>query len=90
MEQSLNQPNPILSLLPMILIMVPMIFVIRSLAIEKGKDVTLWTVLACIPLVNFIILPYIVGTPSKKQEDKMDRILELLSKLDQNRKLTFF
>lgn len=63
--------------------MLPMIFIIRRLAKEKGKDVVLWTVLACIPVVNMIILPYMVGAPSIKQEDKMDKILELLNKLDQ-------
>lgn len=83
MEHSVNQPNLLLSFLPLILFMIPMIFVIRSLAKEKGKDVILWTVLACIPVVNFIILPYIVGTPSIAQEDKMDKILVLLNKLDQ-------
>jgi hypothetical protein len=81
MEQSFNQPNPILSLLPLIIIMIPMIFVIRKLAKEKGKDVILWTVLACIPIVNFIVLPYIVGTPSKILEDKMDIIIETLNRL---------
>jgi hypothetical protein len=44
---------------------------------------TTWTILACIPFVNFIVLPYIVGVPSKIQEDKMDKILELLNKLEQ-------
>ena len=83
MEQSFNQPNPILSLLPLIIIMIPMIFVIRKLAKEKGKDVILWTVLACIPIVNFIVLPYIVGTPSKILEDKMDIIIETLNRLEQ-------
>lgn len=82
MEQSINQPNPILSLLPLIIVMIPMIFVIRKLSKEKGKDVVLWTVLACIPLVNFIILPYIVGTPSKILEDKMDKIIETLNRLE--------
>jgi hypothetical protein len=82
MEQSFNQPNPILSLLPLIIIMIPMIFVIRKLSKEKGKDVILWTVLACIPIVNFIILPYIVGTPSKIIEDKMDKIIETLNRLE--------
>lgn len=80
MEQSINQPNPFLSFLPLILIMVPMIFVIRALAKEKGKDVKFWTILACIPFVNFVILPYIIGTPSKIIEEKMDKIIELLSK----------
>jgi hypothetical protein len=82
MEQSFNQPNPILSLLPLIIIMIPMIFVIRKLAKEKGKDVILWTVLACIPIVNFIVLPYIVGTPSKILENKMDIIIETLNRLE--------
>ena len=83
MEQSFNQPNPFLSLLPLIIIMIPMIFVINKLAREKGKDVILWTVLACIPLINFIILPYIVGTPSKILEDKMDKIIEILNRLEE-------
>ena len=49
---------------------------------EKGKNVILWTVLACIPVVNFVILWYIVGTPSKIMEDKMDKILDALNKSD--------
>ena len=83
MAPSINQPNPILSLFPLIIIMIPLIFVIRKLAKEKGKDVILWTVLACIPIVNFIVLPYIVGTPSKILENKMDIIIETLNRLEQ-------
>jgi hypothetical protein len=83
MEQSFNQTNPFVSLLPLIIIMIPMIFVIRILAKEKGKDVVLWTVLACIPVVNFIILPYIIGTPSKIIEDKIDKVIETLNRLEQ-------
>lgn len=78
--EPLHQPSPIMALLPLILLMVPMIFVINRLAKEKGKNVTLWTILACIPFVNVIILPYIVGTPSNIQEDKINRIIELLNK----------
>lgn len=83
MEQPFNHPNPLLTFLPLVIIIVPLVFIIRRLAIEKGKDVILWTVLACIPFVNFIILWYIVGTPNKRLEDKMDRILESLNKSDQ-------
>lgn len=79
MEQTFNQPNPLLSFLPLVLIMVPLIFVIRKLAIEKGKDAVLWTILACIPIVNFVILWYIVGTPNKRLENKIDKILESLN-----------
>jgi hypothetical protein len=80
MEQSINQPNPLISFIPLILIMVSMIFIIRALAKEKGKDVKFWTILACIPIVNFIVFPYMVGTPSKIMEEKMDKIIELLNK----------
>jgi hypothetical protein len=86
MEQSLTQPNPFMTLIPFVLIMVPMIFVINRLAKEKGKNVLLWTLLACIPFVNFIILPYIVGTPSKIQENKIDKIIELLKGHDESTK----
>jgi len=87
MEPSFSQPNPIISLLPLVIVMVPMIFVIWRLAKEKGKNTTLWTILACIPFVNFIILPYIVGTPSKTLENKLNKILELLEKSDQEKNL---
>jgi hypothetical protein len=83
MEPSFNHTNAFASLLPMFIIMIPMIFIIRALAREKGKDVILFTVLACIPIVNFITLPYIVGTPSKILEDKIDKILETLNRLEQ-------
>ena len=79
MEQTFNQSNPVLSFLPLIIIMVPLIFVIRRLAIEKDKDAILWTILACIAFVNFFILWYIVGTPNKRLEDKIDKILESLN-----------
>ena len=82
MEPSIAQPNPLISFLPLLIIMIPLIFIIRKLAMEKGKNVILWTVIACIPIVNFVILWYIVGTPSKIIEDKMDKILESLNKSD--------
>lgn len=82
MEPSIAQPNPLLSFLPFVIIMIPLIFIIMKLAMEKGKNVILWTVLACIPIVNIVILWYIIGTPSKRLEDKMDKILESLNKSD--------
>ncbi len=81
--QPVNPQNPLVTFLPLLLIMVPMIFVISTLAKEKGKNVTLWTILACIPLINIIILPYIVGAPSKTLENKLNKILEILEKTDQ-------
>jgi preprotein translocase subunit YajC len=83
METLPDQPNPLMSLLPLLIIMVPMIFVVRKLAIDKGKDAALYTVLACIPIVNFFIWYYIMGAPSKRLEDKLDKILEALKKPEQ-------
>ena len=82
MEQTFNQPNPLISFLPLLIIMIPLIFVIRKLAIEKGRNAILWTVLACIPIVNFIFLWYIIGTPNKRLEDKLDKILEYINESD--------
>ena len=75
-------PFQMMAFVPLLIVTIPLIFIIRTLAIEKGKDVTLFTVLACIPIVNFITMWYIVGTPSKRLEDKMDRILDALNRTD--------
>ena len=84
MQQVARQPNPFITLIMFALIMMPMIIAISILAKEKGKNVILWTILACIPLVNFFIVPYIIGTPSKIQEEKLNKIIELLNKNNQN------
>jgi len=73
------------SFLPLIFIMIPMVFIINRLAKEKGKNIILWTILACVPLVNMVIITYIVGTPSKIQEDKLNKILDLLKKQEQEK-----
>jgi hypothetical protein len=83
MEPSVNQQNPFASLILLVLIMIPMVFVINKLAREKGKNVTLWTILACIPFLNFISIAYIVGAPSTRLEDKMDKIMEALNRTEQ-------
>lgn len=75
-------PSTLMAFVPLLIVTIPLIFISRKLAIEKGKDVTLFTVLACIPIVNFVTLWYIIGTPSKRLEDKMDRILDALNRTD--------
>jgi preprotein translocase subunit YajC len=83
MEPSMHQQNPLASLLFLVVIMIPMVFVVNKLAKEKGRNVTLWTVIACIPFINFISIAYIVGAPSKRLEEKMDKIMEALNRMDQ-------
>ncbi|WP_372642461.1 hypothetical protein [Ancylomarina sp.] len=45
-----------------------------------GKNVVLWTVLACIPLVNIVSIIYIVGATNSRLEAKIDRLLKELDK----------
>jgi len=72
-------PNHVLQFLPIILLIIPTAIVVNRLAIEKGKNIVLWTILACIPVVNIVSVLYVVGTSNKKQDEKLDRILELLN-----------
>ena len=82
--QSANMtPNPLLTFLPLLIMTLPLILIIWKLSKEKGLDTVLWTILACIPLINMIIMLYIVGTPSRTIENKLNRILESLENPDQ-------
>lgn len=74
----METPNPVLQFLPIVLLIIPTAIVVNRLAMEKGKNVVLWTLLACIPLVNIVSVFYIVGTSNKQQDEKLDRIIELL------------
>jgi hypothetical protein len=47
--------------LPLILLTIPLIFICHQLAKEKGKNVSLWTVLGIIPIVNYFVVLYLVG-----------------------------
>jgi hypothetical protein len=64
--------------LPIIIISIPIMFICRSIAKEKGKDVTLWTILGLIPGINIYSLIYLFGASSTILERKIDRILNLL------------
>jgi hypothetical protein len=83
MQSAPLSPNPLVTFLPLLILTVPLIFVIWKLSKGKGLNTVLWTVLACIPFVNMIILPYVVGTPSKTLENKVNRILELIENPNQ-------
>jgi len=73
--------------LPLVLISILLMFICRSLAREKGKNITLWTILGLVPAVNFYSLLYLLGAPSKVLEEKMDRILNLLQNQQHNLKI---
>lgn len=76
----MNQANPMAAFLPMILIFLIIAIPVYKLAKEKGKNVVLWTVLACIPLVNIVSIIYIVGATNSRLEAKIDRLLKEIDK----------
>ena len=73
-----SAPSALAALLPLIIMTIPIIFICYRLAKDKNKDTVLYTVLGCIPLVNYFILIYLVGSPNLILQKKVDRILYLL------------
>jgi len=69
--------------LPLIIISIPIMFICRSIAKEKGKNVTLWTIFGLIPGINIYSLLYLFGTPSTILEGKIDKILAQMKMMQQ-------
>ena len=70
------QPNPLLGLVPLIIFAIPAAVVANLLAREKGRNVTLWTVLGVIPIVGLFSLWYFVGAANLRIERKLDELLK--------------
>ena len=69
--------------IPLLIMWIPFIFVCRRLAQEKHKNVALWTVLAIIPLVNWMVaIPYLLGSTNLVLEEKLDKALAILERHD--------
>jgi hypothetical protein len=77
-EAVINQPDPLLSFLPLLIMTIPLIFICRQLAKEKNKNVGLWTVLGIIPAINYFSVLYLIGASNIQLENKIDRLLEKL------------
>ena len=69
------QADPLMSFLPLLIMTIPLIFICRQLAKEKGKNVGLWTVLGIIPLVNYFAVIYLMGAANVQLEQKIDLLL---------------
>jgi len=66
--------------IPLIIMMIPLIFICRQLAKDKGKNTTKYTILGCIPMGNYFALIYLVGTTNRIMENKVDRVLAIIDK----------
>jgi len=61
--------------IPLLIMTIPLIFICHRLAKEKSRNVSLWTILGIIPLVNYFAVLYLVGACNTVLEEKLDRIL---------------
>lgn len=70
----------LISFLPLILMSLLMAIAANLLAREKGRNITKWTILALIPVVNFACIWFFIGAANLHTERKLD---EILKRLDQ-------
>lgn len=70
--------NPLISLIPFLMISCCLAFVSWALAKEKGRNVILWTVLGLIPIVNWFCMLLFIGAANLRLEKKFDEILDTL------------
>ena len=70
----------LISFLPLILMSLLMAIAANVLARQRGRDVTKWTILALIPIVNFACIWFFIGAANLHTERKLDEILERLDK----------
>ena len=63
------------SLLPLLLMSVVIAISAYLLAHEKGRNVTKWTVLGAIPIVNIFCIWFFVGAANLRLERKVDELL---------------
>jgi hypothetical protein len=65
--------------IPLLTMMIPLIFICRRLSKDKGRNATKYTILGCIPFVNYFALLYLVGTTNTILEDKLDQVLSIIN-----------
>lgn len=82
--QSEQATSIFVSLIPLMIMSVLMAIGSFFLAREKGRSRLKWTILACIPFVNFCTIWMLVGMTNLHTERKLDRVLALLERSPAN------
>lgn len=83
MQPQTSAAEVLISFIPLLFMSLIFGFVARALAKEKGRKITLWTVLGFIPLVNMVCMPFFIGACNIRIEKKLDEILEKLNRHEQ-------
>ena len=76
----MNEPSPLTSLIPMLIISIPIIILNISIAKRKGKEKILFGILGAIPIANFISMLYLISLTDKEILEKLDEIINHLNK----------
>lgn len=66
----------IFQLIVLLVMSIPVAITAHLLAREKGRNVVLWTVLGCIPLLNFFCMSFFIGAANLKLERNLDELLQ--------------
>ena len=64
-----------LAFLPLIIMSLGIAVASHLLARDKGRNVTLWTILGLIPLLNFAFIWFFIGASNLRVERKLDELL---------------
>jgi len=75
MEDSAIQADPLAGLIVTVFVSFIFGLIAHMLAKEKGRNVTLWTILGFIPAVNIFCIWFFAGATNLWLEEKIDRLL---------------
>jgi len=68
--------SPFVQLIPLGVFSALLGIVAFLLARDKGRNVTLWTLLGILPVANFVCIWYFVGASNLRLERKIDELLQ--------------
>jgi hypothetical protein len=74
----MEQPSALLNFVPFLVLSFSFGVLAHLLAREKGRNLTTWTVLGFIPVVNFFCIWFFVGAANLRLERKVDQLLEAM------------
>jgi hypothetical protein len=64
----------LIQLVPMLMLSLGIVPVAYKLAREKGRNVTLWTILGAIPILNIVCVWFFIGAANLRLERKLDEL----------------
>lgn len=76
MESNAPQGDMIGTLVMFLCLSIPLAVTSHKLAKEKGRNVTLWTILGCLPLINYFCIFFFVGATNLRLEEKLNKLLD--------------